>query len=93
MIENMLPTWLRKRKVDNEVHVEIPDADWKCPRCGVGHGENGLIHEEFVPPTPAPPWNNGCDFIVCFNCDWQGTALELYEHAARKKNPDYDPAD
>ena len=89
---------LRKSKIDGAVVCEIPDDDWKCPKCGGGVGE-GLTHEEMVEHYPDTEWMHEEDFVQCYctidgdgrenggpECGWAGDVIDVYNAAMDRLN-------
>jgi hypothetical protein len=89
---------LRKGKIDGRVVVEIPDEEWKCPRCGTGPDNTtasggGLVLEcdgiEFPDQWLDPNGDVSCygkkkdDIEVC---GWGGSVMDVFKAAIRRKD-------
>lgn len=79
---------------DDHVIVQIPDEDWKCPKCGVGvevgPWDKGWVMEDCVNYECEKLHNQ--DTIVCQQCGFGMTGKEYSNWYAntkciKKKNP------
>lgn len=80
---------LQQSKHESRVIVEIPLADWKCPRCGSGAettSHAGLVDEGLEENVPrGSEWQYGDSPVMCYavdqdgyQCGWEGTVLQVY---------------
>lgn len=68
---------------------QIPDADWKCPKCGA---KADAFDKAFIVEESADDASDDCvmlhdhDLLHCYNCDYQTTGKAFAARYAKQQD-------